>query len=44
MKKTPLSFVITLEPSLEPAVADTIRDIDAMPFLAQPVQWMPMLL
>jgi homoserine dehydrogenase len=43
MKKTPLSFVITLEPSLEPAVAEAVREIDAMAFLAEPVQWMPML-
>ena len=43
MKKAPLSFVITLEPSLEPAIGDAVREIDAMPFMAQPAQWMPML-
>ena len=43
MKKTPLSFVITLEPSLEPAVAAAVADIDRMPFMSEPVQCMPML-
>lgn len=43
MKKTPLSFVTTLEPSLEPAVAGAVREIDALPFMAQPVQCMPIL-
>jgi homoserine dehydrogenase len=43
MKKTPLSFVITLEPSLEPAIADAVRAIDAMPFMAEPAHCMPML-
>jgi len=41
--KHPLSFIITLEPVPEPAVAAAIAEIDAMHFMHEPLLALPML-